>query len=113
MDMEIIENLGTTTELKELLKMPAANQNISEQIVDLEHKRKLLEKNLLKYAGEPVRRPSKEHKDLKKEIEAITKKIKKLHQALKKVNSIREATSKLNAQHGKVKLNKTTYYWRD
>lgn len=110
--MEIIKDIDSKSKLKDLLKMPAANQNISEQIVDLEKQLKVYEKRLLEFAHEPVRRPSKEHKQLKKEILAINKEIKKLHKELKKVNSIREATSKLGSQHGKVKLNKTVYYWK-
>ena len=108
--MEIVKKQAKK-EWQTVLRAPDANQSINEQINNLYIQKQEVEKNLLKYASEPIRRPSKKHKKLTQELQLINKEIKKLSKTLKKINSIKEITSKLGRQHGKVKLNKTEYFW--
>lgn len=107
--MDVIEK--TKIDVVSLLSKSAANQDANEQLQLLKMEEQMLEEKILKFSHEPARRPSKEHKELRFNLNSVRKEIKQTIKAIKKCNALRDAARKIGSKHGNITLNKTKYYW--
>ena len=109
--MEVVINKDVESKLQALTKRPAANQSAAQQVKFLQAKITQQQTLLQEYAHEPVRRPSKAHKAIKKELRLLESKLKEINKVIAKCNALKTAGSLLGIKHGKVVLKKTEYTW--
>jgi hypothetical protein len=93
------------------IRSKAANQNASQQLLNLELKLTNIKIQIENFKNEPIRKPSNKHKLLKKELSFVKNEIRTIKKAIIKCEAVKSAASYLGIKHGNVILNKTKYYW--